>query len=100
MTSPYISIGMHGHWHWDSRNLSIEKFKENIQLNREYLQSHQCYIPYFALPYGKYTEEQANYLKKNEIIVLLSNGGLIHNNFTLLSRYCLDGLEVSNLKLY
>jgi hypothetical protein len=99
-TSPYLSIGMHGHRHWDARNLSLEMFKKNIVMSRDFLNLHSCFVPFFALPYGQYTQEQTDYLINERITTLLCDNDLNHTQYPLLSRYCADGKDLSKLKLY
>jgi len=98
MNSKYLSIGMHGHQHWDSRNLSLKTFIENIQKNLELLKSHPCFVSYFALPYGAYNKEQEDYLIQKRVITLLCDNDLIHTKYPLLSRCCLDGIDFKTVK--
>jgi peptidoglycan/xylan/chitin deacetylase (PgdA/CDA1 family) len=98
-SSPHLSIGLHGHRHWDSRCLTMNTFKSNLEQNIELLKLHPCYVPYYALAFGAYTQEQTDYLIQIGLTTLLCNNDLIHTKYPLLSRYCADGVDLSKERL-
>ena len=52
LTSPLISIGLHGHEHLDSAKMTLPEFCNNLNRNIVSLRLHPRYIGYFAYPWG------------------------------------------------
>ena len=92
LTSPLISIGMHGHEHLDATKQTTEEFKQNVQQCKELLKNHPRYIPYFAYTWGHHNEKTDNLLKEIELVPVLMNGNKNYNNAGYIDRIAIDGL--------
>lgn len=82
LTSPLVTVGMHGYEHDDATKMSTEEFEVSVEKCEEMLQSHPRYIPYFAYTWGRYTDCTQRLLKRKGIVPLLVSGE---------TNYCYEG---------
>lgn len=66
--SPLVTIGMHGYEHVDYRMMKGEEFEKHVDRCMDAIQTHKGYIPFFAYPYGRHTEQTDMVLKMKHII--------------------------------
>ena len=92
LTSPLISIGIHGHEHVDATKQTIEGFRDNVEQCRKILKQHARYVPFFAYTWGHHTIETDEVLKLNGLIPVMTNEMKNYNNNTYIDRECLDGI--------
>lgn len=90
LTSPLISIGMHGHEHLDATKQTLDEFKKNIELCRNILQKHPRYISFMAYTWGRHNREEDKLLKDKCIIPLLMNGRPNFNKANIIERTAID----------
>ena len=90
-TSPYVTIGMHGHEHLDATTQLLEDFKKNVQQCQEALQNVPHVIPYFAYAWGKHNAKTDNILMEMNLIPVLVNGTKNYNNSEYIDRLAIDG---------
>jgi len=74
MTSPWISIGMHGYEHNNAARMTKEEFVSSVDKCMEILWSHPRYIPFFAYTWGSYKEMNQQVLKEKRIVPVLTDG--------------------------
>lgn len=74
LTSPLISVGMHGYEHDDATQQSIAEFEASVEKCMEILQSHPNYIPFFAYTWGRYNNTTQCILQKKGIVPVLVGG--------------------------
>jgi len=96
LTSPLISIGMHGHEHLDATQQSQEEFKQNVELCREVLEQHPKYIHFFAYPWGHFNAETDQVLKDMRLVPVLVTGNNNYNNDEYIDRLAIDGKMVNS----
>lgn len=92
LTSPLISIGMHGHEHLDATNQTIDEFKRNVEQCRTIVQKHPRYMPFFAYTWGKHTKEATDILKEMNITPVVISGGKNYALSEYIDRIAIDGL--------
>ena len=91
LTSPLISIGMHGHEHLDATTQTIDEFKQNVEQCWEILKKHPRYVPFFAYAYGKHNAATYSVLKEMNVVPVLVNGTKNYNNTDFVDRFAIDG---------
>ena len=74
LTSPYISIGMHGHEHLNACEISLDVFRRNVEQCRDILQNHPRFIPYMAYPWGSRNEQSDAVLHDMHIVPVRFDG--------------------------
>lgn len=74
LTSPYITIGMHGYEHIDATKQTRTEFEESLHKCMDQLGSHPRYIPYFAYTWGRSNNSSQEVLLKQNITPVFSNG--------------------------
>lgn len=74
LTSPLISIGMHGYEHNDATKMTKDEFAESVDKCIDILQSHPRYIPFYAYTWGKYSDMTQLVLKEKKIVPVLTDG--------------------------
>lgn len=76
---PLLTIGSHGWVHIDAEKQTEQEFAESLTRSINYLKVLPNYVPFFAFPYGHYTNAAyANVITENVIPVLI--GG--NTNYT------------------
>lgn len=66
--SPYLEIGMHGYEHNDVSRMSIIDFEQSVDICRQTLQTHPCYVPFYAYAYGRHTAKTDDMLKNVGVV--------------------------------
>ena len=74
LTSPYISIGMHGHEHLDADKISLDAFRRNLEQCWELLMNHPRFILYMAYPWGSRNEKSDAILQDMKIVPVRFDG--------------------------
>ena len=97
MTSPLISIGMHGHEHLDATKQTATEFKQNVEHCKEILKTHPRYVPFFACTWGRHNEATDSELKKMNLVPVLVNGTVNYKNIEYIDREAIDGKYESNI---
>ncbi len=94
LTSPLISVGMHGHEHLDATEQTIDEFKQNVEQCREQLKNHPRYISFFAYTWGHHNEMTDRVLKEMGLIPILVNGTKNYSNSDYIDREAIDGKQL------
>ena len=71
---PLVTIGSHGWDHTDATQQTIEIFKSKSMQSIEVLKKLPNYVMYYAFPYGRYTEEQLQWIIELGYVPLLVSG--------------------------
>ena len=74
LTSPLVTVGMHGYEHDNATKKTAEEFDESVEKCKEILQAHPRYIPYYAYTWGIYSDLTQQILHQKEIVPLPVNG--------------------------
>lgn len=74
LTSPLIEIGSHGWEHVDASEIDLKEFQDSICKNREILQNHPQYVPFYAYTYGRHNQQEDEYLAGLQLIPVLIDG--------------------------
>lgn len=88
--SPWVTIGLHGHEHLDATKISIEKFRQNVELCMKALKNIPHTIPYYSYPWELHSGNTDAILKEHELTPVLMNGRN-WNNTEYISREVLEG---------
>ena len=88
--APYIEIASHGWFHKRCSELSEDEFIENIQKAEAHLSSIPGKIPFFAFPFGDYSDSCIIALNKCQLVPVLMDGGQNHNDPLLVHRELLE----------
>ncbi len=94
---PNVTIGMHGHEHWDASKQAKEDFEKNVLQCRKELKAYTHTIPYFAYTWGRQTSETDKVLKEYKIIPVIISGGINYDNSNFIDRIAIDGKNESNI---
>lgn len=95
LTSPLISIGMHGYEHNDATQLSQEDFSRSVDQCVDLLGSHPHFIPYYAYTWGKYSNLTQQVLKDKGLIPVLTSGGTNYRLHDGIDRKSIDGIYLN-----
>jgi len=90
ITSPLVTIGMHGYQHLDCAAQTPSDFRQNVAACIDALGSHPRYIPYFAYPWGNHTPSTQQTLRDMRITPVLCDGRSNHRYSDGISRRCID----------
>lgn len=74
LCSPLIEIGSHGWEHVDASKIKLEEFQDSVCKNREILQNHPQYVPFYAYTYGRHNQQEDEYLAGLQLIPVLIDG--------------------------
>lgn len=74
LTSPLVTIGMHGYEHIDAVAQTPSEFSESVDRCIDVLSSHPRYIPYFAYTWGNHNDITDSILIQKGIIPVLCDG--------------------------
>ena len=97
LTSPLISIGMHGHEHIDATKQNATEFERNVEQCCDVLRKHPRYIPFFAYTWGRHNQDTDKILKEKGIVPVMVNGNKNYNNTDFVDRMAIDGQIVNSL---
>ena len=71
---PLVTIGSHGMEHIDATKQTLAEFEQNVTQSIDSLKSLPNYIPFYAFPYGRNTDEAINIVVALKHIPLLVSG--------------------------
>lgn len=91
LTSPMVTVGMHGHEHLDATKQSGTEFRENVVRCKDVVSTHPRFIPYYAYTWGKHNEMTDEILMDMGLIPVLVNGASNFDNDSFVNRICIDG---------
>lgn len=91
MQSPWVTVGLHGHEHFDAMKMSEMEFRSNVEKCRDVLSSHLRYVPFYAYTWGHHDERTDKILKEMGLIPVLVNGMCNYDNPNYIDRICIDG---------
>jgi len=86
ITSPLVTVALHGYEHLDATKISLGQFKENMEKCVNALQSHPLYRPYMAYTWGRHNEGSDHVLKEMGIIPVLVDGMKNYDDATYIHR--------------
>lgn len=86
ITSPLITIALHGYEHLDATKISFESFKDNIENDFAVLKHHPRFRPYMAYPWGKHNAMTDRLLRDMNIIPVLMDGQPNYNDVNCIHR--------------
>lgn len=95
---PLISIGLHGHEHLNSCNLSLEQFQTNVTRNRDALKDHPHLIPFFAFPYSAGTIDEQEWLRSEGLVPCNCAFRLNYRDTGVINRCGLGGMNILGQK--
>ena len=78
--SQMVTIGMHGYDHVNSGALENAMFEKHVDRCKEIIQLHKRYIPFFAYPYGRHSEQTDRMLIERKIVPVLMDGKKNYND--------------------
>lgn len=88
--SPIVSIGMHGVNHDDVTSLSVEAFREAVDVCKSEIGIHPQYIPFYAYTFGRHTRKTDAVLHQSGIVPVLSDGGENYNDAQYIHREIIE----------
>lgn len=91
LTSPLISIGMHGYEHNDATEMTKDEFTGSVDKCIELLQQHPRYIPFYAYTWGKHSDMTQSVLREKKIVPVLTDGESNYRYRQGISRKPIDG---------
>lgn len=74
LTSPLVTVGMHGYEHDDSTKKTAEEFGRSVEKCIEMLQSHPRFIPYYAYTGGRHSDLTQQILHQKGVVPLMVRG--------------------------
>lgn len=89
--SPMITIASHGWSHKDCTKMSEEDFEISVRMSEDALQGIGGKIPFFAFTFGRYHDNQADWLRSQSIVPVLMDGTKNYDDATRIHRELLDG---------
>ncbi len=93
ITSPLVSVGLHGYEHLDATTMSADFFEKNVDQCVNEIVNHPRYIPYYAYTWGHHNNDTDMILQSKHIIPVLVNG---ENNYKYsghIDRKWIDGIS-------
>lgn len=94
LSSSYIEIGLHGHEHLSTPEISEHVFEDNIKQCQLLLNNHPRYIPAYAYPWGHSTAKSLSYLQREDIIPVVVRGGMNYTWNGIIDRECIDNMKL------
>lgn len=92
LSSPMLTIGMHGVKHEPVHRLNRTEFQSQVQLCKQALSKHPSYIAYYAYPYGAHTNENNEVLESEGIIPVYADGEMNYNDGNVIHREILESI--------
>lgn len=92
LTSPYVSIGLHGYEHINAKDQPLIDFRQNVIMCDNILKKHPRYVPFFAYPWGGHTAETDQVLKENGLVPVLVDGMVNREPSSVIHRVCIDNI--------
>lgn len=90
LSSPMLSIGMHGLTHDKVTSLTKDEFVAQLLMCRDTLNVHPAYIPYFAYPYGIHSMATDKELHTLNIVPVYADGCVNYNDSSVIHRVILE----------
>lgn len=97
LQSPLISIGSHGFEHLKATALDEQQFLDNALKCKEVLETHPCYIPFFAYTWGNHNRKTDRALNDMGLIPVLVDGELNYGDPRFVHRECIDGMTSEDI---
>lgn len=85
-----IQIASHGWNHTLCTDLTLQEFENSVTSSDTYLKRFDAYIPYFAYPCGRKTQQQDGYLISKNIIPVYMDGGMNYSDTRAIHRELLS----------
>jgi peptidoglycan/xylan/chitin deacetylase (PgdA/CDA1 family) len=103
-TSPFATIGAHGHYHNDLSQIAIADAETEMVLTKQYLESlAQKPVDSFAFPYGHYTPqvvEKARQAGYRQLLATDFTSAADHNDATMRERFTVNPFISTNNQMY
>ena len=87
---PLVTIGMHGWEHKEATQQSEDEFRESVKKSYTYLSILPNFVPYFAYPWGRRSEQTNAILIERSIVPVTIRGGLNYDGHQIIDREVLD----------
>lgn len=97
LQSPLISIGSHGNEHLKATSLNEQQFRNNVLKCKEVLETHPCYVPFFAYTWGAHNKITDRVLNDMGLVPVLVDGELNYGDPRFVHRECIDGLITEDI---
>ena len=94
LTSPLVTVGMHGHEHLDAVRLTENDFRKNVERCLGILSQHSGYVPFYAYTWGHHNSCTDMILYENNLMPVLVGGGKNCNDTQYIDRICIDGKKL------
>lgn len=85
-----ITIASHGWNHMLCAELSMSEFEKNVNRSDAFLSQYSEYIPFFAYPCGRKTNQQDDYLLSRNIVPVNMDGAANYSDSTVIHREILS----------
>lgn len=92
LSSPILSIGMHGITHDRVTEFSEDEFSHQLDVCHEVLSKHPAYIPFFAYPHGAHSYRIDEIVRKHGFVPVLANGEKNYSDAQVIHREILEYL--------
>ena len=96
LSSPMLSIGMHGVKHEKMYEMTAEEFTEQINTCKQVLSQYSSFIPFFAYPYGTHSSITNKVLCQKKIVSVWADGKQNYDEKDVIHREILE--YIYNLK--
>lgn len=83
LTSPLIEIGNHGWEHTRVTDMTEGEFIESVARNKDLLQKHPNYIPFWAYTYGAHSGKTDDYLHRQGLVPIYVDGMKNYNEIVI-----------------
>ncbi len=91
LTSPLVTIGMHGYEHNDATQMAREEFASSVGRCIEILKLHPHFVYCYAYTWGRYSDMTQQVLREKRIVPVLTDGGTNYRYRQGISRKPIDG---------
>lgn len=95
LSSPMLTIGMHGAKHEPVHQLKKAEFQAQVQICKQTISKHPSYIAYYAYPYGTHTNENNEVLCDEGIVPVYADGQRNYNDGNVIHREILEAIYKS-----
>ena len=90
LTSPLLSIGMHGYEHLDATQQTPEAFADSVDKCIDILSTHPRFMPFFAYTWGNHNEHTDRILASKNVVPVLCDGAVNYRYHHGISRRPID----------
>ena len=91
MCSPFVTIGLHGHEHFDATKLPQADFRRNVEMCQNVLRLHPRYVPFYAYTWGNHNASTDKILYEMGLIPVIVSGSYNCMGGKVIDRICIDG---------